>query len=514
MTNQRKILFGLMLTLIVGAFSFVYLRGQDRNWDLLNYHYYAGHALLEGRNVRDIAAAGFQSFLNPVANVISYLSFKNLPFPFGSWLILIVQLSSILIVILIAREIGESLDYKDVTPTEILAVCLGLVAPLWWSELGTSFFSSTTAPLILLGLYLLLREDSTGLFGKYGIVLAGSLFGLAAGLKLTNAPFAVAAACMLGYAFWSRGWQTSAQKLCIFVAGCIAGYGATASWNWLLWQTWGSPVFPLYNKIFRSPYWDLANVRDMRWYFSSIGDFLSFIVQAASGTAKASEVPFADVRMLIMAALLPAFILCKPAISLGRQAVGFLIFMLCSVALWALTLAYQRYLIPVELLFGLCIWLFVMRIVERERVRIFLMACLLAVSVYLVKIPDWGHGAVSFGTKSPFSLQMPETVSATPARYLVFGAPISYLLPSLHGDSVFFGVGVSRQVDRVIADQLQQPSSLQLRVIANERDVPRIPALLEQLSLKRAYAADCTHFKSGVGRYAVCQIGFASTGAP
>lgn len=504
-----------MLMLFVSAFIFVYLRGQDRNWDLLNYHYYTGFALLESRNQHDIAAAGLQTFLNPMANVLSYLSFKNISFPFGSWLILTVQLASVPIVILIAREIGKSFGSAEVTVVELFAIVLCVIAPLWWSELGTSFFSSTTSPLILLGLYLLIREKSTkSAYGKREIAFSGLLFGLAAGFKLTNAPFAVAAVFMLGYLFWAQGGLISIKKIATFVAAGIAGYSVTASWNWLLWQTWGSPVFPLYNKIFRSPYWDLANVRDMRWYFSSIGDFLSFIVQAASGTAKASEVPFADVRMLIMAALLPAFILCKPAISLGRQAVGFLIFMLCSVALWALTLAYQRYLIPVELLFGLCIWLFVMRIVERERVRIILMACLLAVSVYLVKIPDWGHGAVSFGTKNPFSLQMPETVSATPARYLVFGAPISYLLPSLHGDSVFFGVGVSRQIDRVIADQLRQPSSLQLRVIANEHDVPRIPALLERLGLERAHAADCTHFKSGVGRYAVCQIGYASTGAP
>jgi len=37
----NKILLWLLITLTVFfALGFVYLRGADQNWDLLNYHYY------------------------------------------------------------------------------------------------------------------------------------------------------------------------------------------------------------------------------------------------------------------------------------------------------------------------------------------------------------------------------------------------------------------------------------------------------------------------------------------
>ena len=43
------------------ACDFVVVRGEDLNWDLLNYHYYSGYALVNGRFADDVAPSGLQT---------------------------------------------------------------------------------------------------------------------------------------------------------------------------------------------------------------------------------------------------------------------------------------------------------------------------------------------------------------------------------------------------------------------------------------------------------------------
>ena len=50
--------------------------GQDRNWDLANYHLYNPHALLGGRYGFDIAPAQLQTWHNPMLDVPLYLLMK------------------------------------------------------------------------------------------------------------------------------------------------------------------------------------------------------------------------------------------------------------------------------------------------------------------------------------------------------------------------------------------------------------------------------------------------------
>src|SRR5262245_48237603 len=132
--------------MIVFAFIFVYRRGADLNWDLLHYHYYAGHALLHGRFTSDIAAAGLQSFLNPLPYVLPYTALSVLPFPANTWVLLAVQLLSLPLLVLIGRELDSC---GTGSMAGAFALFLTVLAPLWWSELGTSFFDATLAPVVL-----------------------------------------------------------------------------------------------------------------------------------------------------------------------------------------------------------------------------------------------------------------------------------------------------------------------------------------------------------------------------
>lgn len=487
------------------AFAFVYLRGQDLNWDLLNYHFYTGYALLNGRYAGDIAAAGLQSFLHPATNVFAYLSLRYLPFPFSAWSILLVQLTCLPAVVLIAREVGKGLGYERVSVSQGLAVLLCLFSPLWWSELGTTFFSSWIAPILLWGCYLLVRSFSVSQVYRR-LLLAGALTGFACGLKLTNAPFALASFCVL-LLLYNGNIGPYLRKIAVFIAGGLLGFALTAWWYGYLWMEWKSPLFPLYNAIFASPYYDLHNYRDIRWKFFSFKEFWSYLYQSAFGTVKTSEILFADIRILLISVLIPIAMLRRPAVKQTKSITAVLLFVGVSFVLWATLFAYQRYLIPLELLLGLVAWILISRIFVRESFRVAALVCLVALSAATIKVPDWGHGMIDVSADKPFSLVIPEHLVSTPARYLVVGAPVSYLLPYLNANSVFYGLNFSRQSKRLIGRKLLEPSPLPIRVIAEDQYLPTIWKRLAIYGLSpRTHSLDCSHLTTVVGRYSACEV--------
>lgn len=499
----------MLFVVALEAAQFVSARGQDLNWDLMNYHFYTGYALLHGRYAYDIAAAGLQSFLHPATNVLAYLSLRHLPFPFSGWSILLIQLTSFPAIALIARLVGLGLGYQKVSLAHVLAVGLCLFAPLWWSELGTTFFSSWIAPAMLWGCYLLLR-CFYGPVTRFNLIVAGVLFGFSAGLKLTNAPFAVAAFCVLLMLYdGDRGLLL--RRVLLFITGGALGFLLTAWWYVYLWAEWKNPLFPLYNAIFASPYYDLENYRDIRWKFFSMREFMAFLYQSAQGTGKTSEIIFADVRILLISALIPFAVLAgflkKNAEVKSRLVTALLVFVGISFALWALLFAYQRYLIPAELLLGLVIWILLSRLLARESLRVIALAGLVVLSAVTLKIPDWGHARVDTSARKPFSLVLPDKLAHTPARYLVVGAPVSYILPYLHRDSVFYGLNFSAQSKTMIGQRLHEPSSLPLRVLAQDRDLPQLWQTVEQFGYTPAsHSFDCSYLTTAAGRYSVCEL--------
>ena len=491
--------------------SFVYHRGQDINFDLLNYHFYQGYFLTNGRFMQDMAAAGAHSFLNPTADALVYLSLTHLPFPLSAWVFLLIQLASIPAIVLLAKEVASGLGYPRAFVPAIPAVVLCLLAPLWWSELGTSFIESWTAPLIIYGVYLLFSAYKGAALSMTRIAMAGVLFGLAVGLKWTNGPFAASGFLMLVPLLYRSGFRVSVLAVFYFLAGCGVGFLPTAWWNWYLWSEWGNPVFPYYNAIFKSEFWDFTNWNNYKWHFSSFQEFLTFMVQAAWGTTRTAQITFADARFLFVTMLVPAAILCKPAMRLNRQLMAFMLFMASSLLLWVLMFSIHRYLVPFELLLGLLIWILVARIVECDWLRKSVMLGLCVCTALLIKVPDWGHIPMAMGEKNPFSIEN-EEIYATPARYIVVGYTISYVLPSLHPDSKFYGVhgsqvSMTKTYGRIFRKLAESPE-LPLRILAKDVDADKIPGVLKRAGYGSLDPSllDCKHFRTRLERYTVCEL--------
>lgn len=470
-----------MLCVALFAGYYIYQKGPDANYDLLNYHFFSGYAAATGRSGDDVGAASPPGFLNPYWNVFSYFVNSRLSFPWSAWVMALVQLLSLPLLVGILREIERAIGAGKHSVEGVLAISLCLLAPMWWSELGTSFFSSSTLPLSLAALWLVLRTLSGRGDGKafWSVLAAGALVGLATGLKLTNAIVAVALPfAVLPWVFQGRFKEVIWLGLA-YAIGSLVGFGVTAPWNLAAWQQWESPVFPLYNAIFESPYWRAENFRDMRWHFASFSEFFIWLQDVSTGTRKTLELQFSDPRIvagLVLGLIAAMSSLIRVATSganrqvSSRDAVtaGFLWYVGIAFVLWAVMFAYQRYLIPVELVLGFVIWILARQILTESAVRA-VMLLMFAAILWNFQIPRWGNQPALVGTgPDRFGIVMPDELSSSPAMYLLSGRRTSYFLPFLHGDSVFLRTDLTALLAPKIRSEMLEHSELPVRLMTLE----------------------------------------------
>src|SRR5262249_46295853 len=148
-------------------------------------------------------------------------------------------------------------------------------------ETGTSFADSLTALFVLGGLLLMVgAPDQRAVWP----ILAGATFGAAAALKLTNAVFVVgyvAAVCIT---------KDRLRNLGLAALGIFAGYMLFgAQWAFHLWSNYGSPIYPFYNEVFRSPDAELVNFSDGRFFPNGLGEALSYPYLWLVGQQKTAE---------------------------------------------------------------------------------------------------------------------------------------------------------------------------------------------------------------------------------
>lgn len=501
----------------LAAFVWVYHRGPDQNWDLQGYHYFLGYSLFHWRFGRDIAPAEIQSFLHPLPCAVAYAAFTWLPFPWGAWVITALQVSALPILVLIGREIDRDLGNQTPGIALALALALCVAAPLWWCELGTSLFSSTTAPLVLLGLLYGLRgitKVSRSQPADANFVEAGCLMGFATGLKLTNAPYAVGLIAALAMVLFPIRLRSAVRAALLDALGTVLGFAPTSWWNVILYRQWGSPIFPFYNDIFRSPYYFAAGRHGRTWKFESTTNFAHFVVAAAGKTHRTSEQPFADARMLIFMMFLIAastllvgryFRTAKAPGSERRIVSAFMWFFCISFAIWALVFAYQRYLSPIELMFGIAIWILVSDIFRNPTWTAAVMAACVTVSLATIKVPNWGHKPV---VRPPnyFGFRVGPRFTAQPADYLIYGEPISYLLPFFDPGSRFFGVGFTPQIDQRVAQALAQDPSREVRTLSLPLKVSEALQKAGEFGLRSTGRIPCYRLRTDMGTYISCTV--------
>ncbi|MGB6396921.1 MAG: hypothetical protein WBF73_14740 [Bradyrhizobium sp.] len=423
-------------SLLAGAL-YSWLTGEDINWDWRNYHEYGAFALLNGRFDIDVEPGGLQTFLNPLAYLPAYLLRHHVGAPFWGILLGAVHGLNLALIYWFSRKLlGSAASGWTILASLIIAA----FGPMTLSEVGTSFTDILTAMPVIAGVGLTLSESEEPASQQQGkrLVIAGLLLGAAAGLKLTNITFLIGAGTSL--LLVTRPLAAMAR----FGVGSILGMLATGgAWAWMLWQQFGSPVFPFYNTIFRSPEAPLAPIVDLRFLPHGLLDAAAYPFYWLVGDHRSSEWAFRDPRFALICVLLAvavaARLLWKTQIFRQRDK-QFLLFFVLAYGIWLLSFAIHRYAIALELLAAPLIVLLLSRLIEAlypDPIRLQpsriadIAAIITALAVAVWSQPsDWSRRPWS----DPYRPQLASSL-LRPATYLMLAKPLGYVVPLLSASS-------------------------------------------------------------------------------
>ncbi|NPU64847.1 DUF2029 domain-containing protein [Bradyrhizobium sp. 83012] len=498
---RKQLAMPLVIAGSAGAGAlYAYVAGEDINWDWQNYHEYAGVALVQGRFDVDAAPGGFQSFLNPLIYLLPYLLRHGLPAPWWGLALGALHGLNLALIWWVTRVLlGRTADAVTMTA----AVTIAAFSPMALSEVGTSFADILAALPILAGVGLIFSDDDE--LGRR-FVLAGLLIGAATGLKLTNATFLIGAGVSLLLV------ARPLRAILAFAAGsAIAGVVTAGPWALKMARDFGSPLYPFYNSIFRSPDAPLGSIADTRFMPQGVLDALAYPFYWAIGRHPSSESPFRDPRFAVVILLLMAVIVTglwqrREVLSLRDR--RFIVFGWVSYALWMHAFSIQRYLIPLELLAAPLIVLLLTRLIDAWRERgapegpsrgVQAVTVASALAIALASQPsDW--------TRRPWSDPYQPRLAAAlqrPAAFLMLHKPLGYLVPLLPAGSRFYQLSEivvpivpGGVLDRRIRSGLSEPlpGGIWALYFANSRaDYPPRLELLADYDLRIDESRPCEH---------------------
>jgi hypothetical protein len=428
-----------------------FLLGQDANWDLRNYHLYNGWAALHGRLSIDLAPAQLQSYFVPWLDAAYYLLVvKGSPMLAGTVLGAWHGLAFATIAAVAWLTLEGDPRRTWLAPLLGLAGCCSAV---FLAELGNTMGDNTTAPFVIGALALTLRAARTDAACDW--LQAGLLLGLALGLKLTNAPYALGLglAALTTHGKWARRWRGAV----LMTLAAIAMFALMAGpWFWLVNKQFGNPLFPQFNQWFHSPLaWPAPN-NDASWLPKNMGQALTLplliaVKPGCIGEAYLYQPVWGILYLLAVLAIVKAALyragyrwrgLPVPNQSAARMLA---VFVAVSFVMWMTMFSIHRYLTVLELVAPLALWLLIRHTLPAASAEkwaaCLVMACAAAGGlgvVMMIKHNFWGHEG---WTRPGFAVQAPHMEQPETATVLMVGGePQAWRIPFLPHRAAYVGV--------------------------------------------------------------------------
>ncbi len=445
----KDTLFLLFFTICCAMYSL--WAGQDVNWDILNYHLYIPYAFLNGRFLTDVMPAGIHTFLNPLLDVPYYwmvLYLNNYPkliaFLQGCWggvLIWIVYKTCLLF-----------LQEKEGKMQAGLAAMIGLTGSMTLSQIGLATNEIPMAILLVSSFYLLMKFFFSSSSRSFVLLFCSAFIaGAAGGLKYTGFPFVIALTAVF---FVNLYWTEKRWKSFLIFAGAgILGFLVTDGYFlWRLWSEYQNPVFPFYNEIFHSPYFENINFADERFFPRNMAQWLFYpFYWIFESRWIVSEIEMSDGRMALgyIAFFVLLFALPFKRIPLRynrRKILSLLVYLGVGYLVWLPTFSILRYVVTIEVLCGILI-IAAIRNFAQYRVAA-LMGTLIALNLwYTTQAPNWGRDA--FSEKAVLVEPLPKVEDN--AMVVYFGQPMSFMSMFFPKDCRFVG-GITFPVDKYPAE--------------------------------------------------------------
>lgn len=367
MTKNKKTLLTFFFFTLTGGLLSACLR-YELLWDLYNYHFYNGFALLNGRVGYDLAPAFIMSFFNPLLDGIIYLILcafdKNIfLYSFCTGLFFGV----LMYVLYLICRLFFDISVKQGKIALILSLIVGATGFATWFQIGTSTNEIPVAALVLGGVYVLVKQIHSDKKQLSAIFIAGFLFGSAAGLKYTTAIYCLTSG--ISFLLFRKKISSDPFKaLLLFVTGGLSGFLIfNGYWLYLMYKNYENPFFPLFNAFFKSPWFPEINTRDeVHIAGHSVWQSLMIPVEMINHTKKKALVGFCrftDIRFYLMY-MAGALCLCTrlfkipPPPIIRPQTLFLITFTGTSFLVWLFFFSIIRYTIPIEMLTAILLTLF------------------------------------------------------------------------------------------------------------------------------------------------------------
>ncbi|WP_342316370.1 hypothetical protein [Lysobacter sp. FW306-1B-D06B] len=443
-TSQSNVLASAFTSLIVAGLISVIL-GQDRNWDLMNYHYYAAYAYLNDRVGVDLAPVGLQSYFPPLLDVPYFWLSTRLPpvvlsFLMGAW-----QGACFILLSGIAWTALPN-DDRRVTRAPLLGLA-GMLSSVFLSEFGSTMGDNTTAPFVLGAVLLAIWPHDRAGASVWRLLACGVCMGLAVGLKLTNAVYAVALAAgiLVGAACSRRG----VLHLTVVTLTSLVAFGALkGAWFHQMWIAFRNPLLPQFNALFKSPLASETLVSDTRWLPKTGIEWMTWPVQMTLDPARVGEVGLRQIVWLLLFLATAWWVIhlvhgrrrpqhppqLAPVVT-QRQVVAFVG---TSFVVWMAMFSIHRYLAVAEMMASIALWIVIHRISSADRAH--RLATVAVVACALVAVMGWtGWGRAGLG-QTGFQAETPEA-TPEPATVVMTGIePQGWIIPILSAEYRFVGV--------------------------------------------------------------------------
>ncbi|MGE3623832.1 MAG: hypothetical protein AB7H77_08185 [Bdellovibrionales bacterium] len=379
--------------------------GQDANWDLRNYHWYNAYAFLNNRYGQDLLPSQTPYFYNPALDVPFFLLASHVPARMAGFVLGAVQGCNFILLFFLAHA-GLALRdaWRRLGASGALAL-LGMLGGGGIALLGTTFYDNVTSLGFFMSVLLVLRFRDR-LFGAaplrafFYALLFGLPCGLMVGFKLPSVIFAVGGCFgifFLGGPFRRRFFLSFA-----FGAGVLAGAAVSLGpWAWHLQTHFGSPLFPYFNDIFKSPLAPAVSARDVQFLPRSLLEYLTFPFVFAQDPKRVGEISWQDWRLPILYLLLPLAAVAHcvsgrrytKSMAVPDAAAYLLAVGAISYGVWLMMFSIYRYAIPLEMLAPLLIVLAAGLVPAKLWLQVMLSICLLLAIAVTIQPGNWGRRA-------------------------------------------------------------------------------------------------------------------------
>jgi len=399
--------FWALTLLCLAPFAFGLLAlalGQDANWDLRNYHYYNAYAFLNNRYAQDLLPSQTPYFYNPLMDVpffvlAQFASARAVGFFLG-----FVQGFNFILLFWIAYA---ALTLQSPKRKVIVCAALALLGMLGGggiAQIGTTFGDNITSLGALLSAALVIGfwDKLSSAPIRKALFLAlffGVPAGLMMGLKLPAVIYAVGLCGGLLFAGgdWKRGFVLSFAFGLGVLLGCAVTLGP---WMVFLQTHFGSPLFPYFNDIFKSPLAPLTSARDIQYAPHSTSDYFTMPFLFAHSSFRVGEIELRDWRIPILYVLLPLAVLLRLFLNRNRtlessatpQATRYLLasFSLAYVV-WLVMFSIYRYAVTLEMITPLLIVLAAGLLPFKMKTRTITAILLLLIVAVSVKPGNWNR---------------------------------------------------------------------------------------------------------------------------